>query len=273
MNVCRSCSRDVGGDAGFCEYCGARVSHTRSESGSSEIESSPAVDYWVCPRCHVENEVGGAYCVSCGAGAPVATPAESFAPAGAGPPPPPGRRPQRRWPIAVVTLMALAVIAVAAVAFIHSIGGSSSVAESPPADVATTAPGGGATAAQTAASPSPSGGGELVGAKASWKGIGTRLATPFWGAFYCAGSNKQKAIEAAQVGQDAGFNTLVLWTGDYGGIGRSGDEMWVICAGPFSTRAEAQGAVDRMRADAKELRARAPELDIHFGRAYTKLVE
>ena len=35
----------------------------------------------------------------------------------------------------------------------------------------------------------------------------------------------------------------------------------------------AQSAVDQMRGDAPELRARAPELDIHFGRAYAKLVQ
>jgi hypothetical protein len=271
MSICRSCGRDVGDDAGFCEYCGARVSPVQPDPGSPEVASSPAVDYWVCPRCHVENELGGAYCVSCGAGAPAATPVASIATASAGPQPPTSRRPQRRWPIAVAAFVGVVVIAV--VVFTHGIGGSGGVVPSPSADASTDSPGGGTTSAQTSPSPSPSGGGELAGLKTSWKGIGARLATPFWGAFYCAGGNKQKAIEAAHVGHDAGFSTLVLWTGDYGGIGRSGDEMWVICAGPFSSMAQAQGAVDQMRADARELRARAPELDIHFGRAYAKLVE
>ena len=272
MNICGSCGREVGDDAGFCEYCGSRVSHTRPDSGSSEVASIPAVDYWVCPQCHVENEVGGAYCVSCGAGAPTATPVASIATASAGPPPPATRWPRRRWPIAVAAFVSVVVIAVAAVAFIHGIGGSGGGVPSPPADTAGV-PGGGTTNGQTSPSRSPSGGGELAGKPTSWKGIGSRMSTPFWGAFYCAGSNKQKAIEAAHVGQDAGFSTLVLWTGDYDGIGRSGDEMWVICAGPFRSRAEAQGAADRMRADAKELHARVPELDIHFGRAYAKLVD
>jgi len=263
----------VADEARFCGYCGAAAGDSQPGLDSSGAARRPSVDYWVCPQCSVENEVGGAYCVSCGAGAPLATPVASIATTSAGPQPLTGGRPRRRWPIAVAAFLGVALIAVAAVAFIHGVGGSGDGVPSTPADAATGATGDGTTDAQSSPSPSPPGGGEQAGTPTSWKGIGTRLATPFWGAFYCAGGNKQKAIEAAQVGKDAGMSTLVLWTGDYGSIRRSGDEMWVICAGPFSSQAEAQRAVDRMRADARELRSRAPDLDIHFGSAYARLVQ
>ena len=215
MDICGSCGRDVADDAGFCEYCGAATAHPQPGVDPGAAAQGLAVDYWVCRRCHVENDVGGAYCVACGAAMPAATSAASLPATGAGPQPPASgparsRRAQRRWPIAVVGIAAVAVIAVAAVVFIHGIGGTGHVAPSPRADVATGAPGGGTPSAQASPSPSPSGGGDQAGTKTSWKGIGARLATPFWGAFYCAGSNKRKAIEAAQVGQDAGFSTLVL---------------------------------------------------------------
>jgi hypothetical protein len=96
--------------------------------------------------------------------------------------------------------------------------------------------------------------------------------TPFWGAFFCASHDQDKAEQTAEVGRQAGFTTLVLWTDDYSSIGKRDDPMWVICAGPFATKSEAEEAVRRMRAEATELEALAPKLKIPFGGAYVREV-
>ena len=97
--------------------------------------------------------------------------------------------------------------------------------------------------------------------------------TPFWGAFYCANHDRDKADQVAAVGETEGWNTLVLDTLDYDSLGEPGESMWVICAGPFDTEAEAEAVVQQMHGDAKRLRALAPELDIHFGAAYARIVQ
>lgn len=107
----------------------------------------------------------------------------------------------------------------------------------------------------------------------TWRGLGKRIATPFYGAFYCAGNDRQKAIETAQVGKQAGWPTLVLWGGDYASFSGSARKMWLICAGPFHSRADAAAAVSKMKARRKTLRSIAPDLDIRFGEAYVTLVQ
>ena len=138
MAKCPSCDRGVADEARFCGYCGA---DTGDSQPGLDAGGRPAVDYWVCPRCHVENEVGGAYCVLCGAGAPLATPVERIATASAGAQPLTGGRSRRRWPIAVAAFLGVALIAVAAVAFIHGVGGSGDGVPSTPADATTGATG------------------------------------------------------------------------------------------------------------------------------------
>jgi len=178
-----------------------------------------------------------------------------------------GRNSRRGLTIAAVCVAAIAVAGLVGVLLVQRGATDAPVDQPGPspsrsmavAEVATPTP---AVSASSSADTTPQ----------TWPGISSRPSTPFWGAFYCAGSKKTKAIQAAQVGRDAGWRTLVLWTGDYAGLSSSGRDLWVICAGPYSSRSAAQDVVERMDARSRELRAVRPELDIHFGQAYVKLV-
>jgi hypothetical protein len=282
MPSCPSCGKDVGDGAAFCGYCGAGATGPGPCAAQEVGTAQPPLEYWVCPSCSIENLADDAFCGSCGSARRPASPVTSAPVAPARPPASaprtvvaqarPGRASRRRWvPVLVIIIVVIAagIVAVAVARRDGSSGasGSGAGAVSTPEAPATV------TATQSTVTPSPSGSDTGPGVPRTWAGISSRPQTPFWGAFYCAGSNKKKAIEAAQVGHDAGWRTLVLWTGDYGGIGTPGDEKWVICAGPYPSRSKAQSAVDDMGARAGELRTLAPELDIHFGAAYVKLVE
>jgi hypothetical protein len=289
---CPACGRALATGARFCDYCGA---FTGEEPVRPAPEAAPRVtDYWVCGTCNAENEAGDSFCGSCGAASPGTGASVSAVPPSrrpgslpqaarraGGATPPPGTPPAAsthgsssgasRRPLWII--VALVIVAAAALALVIALRTSASptgdgqTAESAQTETIAATP---TVTATTTPTPSSNAAAATPG---TWPGISSRPATPFWGAFYCASSDKKKAIEAAQVGHGAGWRTLVLWTGDYGTIARSGSELWVICAGPFGSRSAAQHAVDRMDADARELRAVRPDLDIHFGEAYVKQVE
>jgi len=71
--------------------------------------------------------------------------------------------------------------------------------------------------------------------------------TPFWGAFFYANNTKSTVESMASQAEGLGFTTLVINTGDYSSIGTSGKRIWVACAGPYSTRAEATSAAKALK--------------------------
>lgn len=288
---CLACGRLLPDGARFCEYCGAS---TGEDPVLPSVQTQRVTEYWVCGTCSVENELGGAYCGSCGAPAPgvPTSPRASGLPqtprrvGGTAPsrfktPPPPAETPRspgdtsRRWLWIVAAAVVAAAVVLAAALVLRdgaSDAGDGQTAQSTQATGAQPTLTAQATVT-TMASPATSSTAPADSTPRTWPGISSRPDTPFWGAFYCATSNKKKAIQAAQVGDEAGWHTLVLWTGDYGGIGRSGSDLWLICAGPFGSRSAARNAVDGMDAEARRLHAIRPDLDIHFGEAYVTLVE
>jgi hypothetical protein len=252
----------------------------------SQSPQTPTAPH-VCSACGLELEPASQFCGSCGAAVGVAAAAgmtstrprefASIEPAGLSPTPSDhGAQSEHgslRWllvAVAGVVIVAALVLGVAYVAgwvggddtgadVAHSgSGGSSAPAASPkPSASPSVAP-----SAEPAPEPSPEPSSEPPSSPE----------TPFWGAFYCASHNHDKAEQTAEVGRQAGFSTLVLWTDDYSSIGRPDDPVWVICAGPFASKSEAEEAVRRMRAEATELEALAPKLKIPFGGAYAKEV-
>jgi len=283
MPSCPSCGRESGEGAVFCGYCGAGFTGPGPDAAQDAGMSRPPLEYWVCPSCSVENLADDAFCGSCGT-ARRSVPAAASVPGAPVRPSAPApravaaqahaaRASRRPWVPVLVIIIILAVAAGIIAVVVTRRDASSGASGSSAPTVSTPEAPAAAAASQGAARPSPSGSSTGSGVPESWAGISSRPQTPFWGAFYCAGSDKKKAIEAAQVGHDAGWRTLVLWTGDYGSIGTPGEPKWVICAGPYSSRSKAQSAVDEMGAHAAALRAVAPDLDIHFGAAYAKLVE
>lgn len=281
---CPACERDVAEGARFCAYCGAFAGDDDVATSTAEGSGLAEKSYWVCGRCHVENEEGDSFCGSCGEQRP--GPAQSIAV----PSPPvqasmpslragpqvavatPGSAATSRFgrrSIAASLAVVLLAGAVLATVLITRDGPRTSSVQLPqpaPSGSAVGTTPGTPTPTPTRSSPADT-------TPASWPGIVERPKTPFWGAFYCAGSNKTKAIQAAQVGHDAGWKTLVLWTGDYDGLDSSGKDLWVVCAGPFTSRSAAQDIVGQMDADARDLRSMRPDLDIHFGQAYVRLVQ
>jgi hypothetical protein len=291
--LCPSCSHEVPEGDAFCSYCGARV--IGADPTQTPPERHPVTGDWTCPRCSVENTADSRFCFACGtprpataepsgAGPSAAVTAATMTASGApshvdplgraaspgpsasrGPVAPPSRGSRGLLMIALV-LAIVAVAAVAALVFVDRRGSGD----------ATQAP----VAAATAVAPTPATTSQAPGAQATqssssatWRGIDAPVATPFWAAFYCAGHDQAKAIQAAQVGHAAGWSTLVLKSTQYASLDRAGPWWWLVCAGPFSSEAEAKRSAQRMKADAKELRASAPQLDIKFGTAYAKLVK
>ncbi len=281
---CPACEREVAEGARFCAYCGAFAGGDDVAPATAEGSGIAEKSYWVCGRCHIENEEGDSFCGSCGEPRPV--PAQSIAVPSlpvqasmpslrAGPqvavatPGAAATSSLRKWSIAASLAVVLLGGAVLATVFIARDGPSDNSVQLPQLAPSRSAVG---TTPGTPA-PSPTRSSRSDTTPATWPGISNRPKTPFWGAFYCAGSNKTKAIQAAQVGHDAGWKTLVLWTGDYDGLDSSGKDLWVVCAGPFASRSAAQDIVGQMDADARELRSVRPDLDIHFGQAYVRLVQ
>lgn len=288
---CPACGRTLAEDARFCGYCGAFA----TADVPPAPQPQPLIEYWVCNGCHVENAVGDAFCVSCGTARPTpagrpdlsSTPAPAGLPSNASPPAPgamsidhPGaqrsgpatpaptaRSRPLQWIVAAAAVIAVAAAVLAFVVLPRDGDKGPAATQTAATEPAPT----GAAARTTSPTPSVTASSKAI--PATWPGISTRPDAPFWGAFYCAGSNRSKAIQAAQVGHDAGWPTLVLWTGVYESIRKSGKQLWVICAGPYGSRAAAQQAVDRMDADARELGAVRPDLEIHFSQAYVRLVE
>lgn len=280
---CPACDRSVADGARFCAYCGAFTGDDDLGMVPFEARAVQAMTYWVCRSCHVENKDGDAYCGSCGAPRPSVGP--PLTSSSAVREREPGRteglpaaiqtthaaslqRSRRRLTIAALSVAVVAVTGLIAVLVVQwsAPDAPTALSEPLPSQSAAVA----AIGTSTPAPPQPS---PADSTPTTWPGISGRPEMPFWGAFYCAGSNKTKAIQAAQVGRGAGWRTLVLWTGDYASFGSSGKDLWAICAGPYDSRSEAQDVVEQMDAGARELRSVSPELDIHFGRAYVKLVQ
>ncbi len=87
------------------------------------------------------------------------------------------------------------------------------------------------------------------------------LTTPFWGAF-CGGVSSTKSVSekhANKVEAD-GYPALVLNLADYDSIGAPGDDRWVVCAGPYDTKSEAEAVSGELT-------------DLGYGTAYAKKVK
>lgn len=274
MSECSSCGAPLEPDARFCGVCGRQSSQTPTA-------------LQVCSACGRELEPASQFCGSCGAlvgvvataGAASARPREfaSIEPGGLSPAPSEYGARRERGPLRWLLVAAVGVVIVAALAFGGAymagwVGGDDTgLAVTPSGSGGSSAP-----AASTEPSASP---GAAVSAEPSPEPAlspeptpSSSPETPFWGAFFCASHDQDKAEQTAEVGRQAGFTTLVLWTDDYSSIGRRDDPMWVICAGPFASKGEAEEAVRRMRAEATELKALAPKLKIPFGGAYVREV-
>jgi len=70
---------------------------------------------------------------------------------------------------------------------------------------------------------------------------------PFWGVFIYANADRMDAESEAQRLQDFGYPALVLDTAMYGTIGKPGQSIWVVCAGPYATKVEADGVADELK--------------------------
>lgn len=71
--------------------------------------------------------------------------------------------------------------------------------------------------------------------------------TPFWGAFVAADADPAVAASMASKVEAAGYDALVLDTADYDSIGKPGQSIWVVCAGPYFSESEAQSAADGLK--------------------------
>jgi len=75
---------------------------------------------------------------------------------------------------------------------------------------------------------------------------GSMPSPPFWGAFCYANEDRAAAESMARQAEAAGFPMLVLDTAEYSTIGKPGQSIWVVCAGPYDTEAEAAQASGRL---------------------------
>jgi hypothetical protein len=69
-----------------------------------------------------------------------------------------------------------------------------------------------------------------------------------WGAFFFASEVYDLAAAEAASVESLGFPVAVLNTIDYANLGKPGQEIWVVCAGPYDTRWEAEVAAEDLRA-------------------------
>lgn len=65
--------------------------------------------------------------------------------------------------------------------------------------------------------------------------------------FYAAEDYAVARADAERV-RAMDFPTAVLNTIDYANLGKPGQEVWVVCAGLYATRAVAEGAAERLAA-------------------------
>jgi ABC-type lipoprotein export system ATPase subunit len=73
-------------------------------------------------------------------------------------------------------------------------------------------------------------------------GAPTTSSATEWGAFLYASENWGPAQAKADRVRAMGFPAAVLNTIDYDNLGKPGQAVWVVCAGPYSTQQEAQAA-------------------------------
>jgi hypothetical protein len=69
-----------------------------------------------------------------------------------------------------------------------------------------------------------------------------------WGAFFYASESYDVAEARAAEVRGLGFPAAVLNTIDYVNLGKPGQEVWVVCAGPYASHAEAAAAADGLAA-------------------------